>query len=447
MGAIVSCASSCVGTLCGGCINQLCSQSANQKTRGPYMFLVFIGVVISLLLRYYGNDLSLHFFYFSMDLCSSSRCLGNQGIYRISMALAIFFLLMMILVAINNRWHATLWLPKIFAIVALCIGFFFVSNNKVFTVWAEISRFVSILFLILQIIVLIDFTYTWNAKWVAKEWYKPILFVCAALYITSIVFWGFFFKWFADSPMSDQPCHVPKFFISFTIILCIAITILSISGLNEHSALLPSACTTAYATFLLYSSLTSDPSTCNSTRSQSSSTGVQIAQLIIGILIAGFSVVKSAWDLSNANLFGQKPIPISVEDEERQIEQGSPLNRDHVVNVADVKLDQQKSSSSTSSSSSSPTHSSKAVEDVAEEDAEDPQARRSNLFFHGSMFLACCYFCMLLSNWGNANASDSSSYDLGEDSMWVKIASQWVTLLLYGWTVVAPILFPDRDFS
>lgn len=32
-------------------------------------------------------------------------------------------------------------------------------------------------------------------------------------------------------------------------------------------------------------------------------------------------------------------------------------------------------------------------------------------------------------------------------SMWVKIGSQWATMGLYVWTLVAPCLFPDRDFG
>ena len=37
--------------------------------------------------------------------------------------------------------------------------------------------------------------------------------------------------------------------------------------------------------------------------------------------------------------------------------------------------------------------------------------------------------------------------NVGWTSVWVKIASQWVTVALYCWTLVAPLLFPDRDFA
>jgi hypothetical protein len=31
--------------------------------------------------------------------------------------------------------------------------------------------------------------------------------------------------------------------------------------------------------------------------------------------------------------------------------------------------------------------------------------------------------------------------------MWVKIVAQWLTMLLFAWTLAAPKLFPDRDFT
>ena len=34
----------------------------------------------------------------------------------------------------------------------------------------------------------------------------------------------------------------------------------------------------------------------------------------------------------------------------------------------------------------------------------------------------------------------------GTASMWMQVASQWVMFLTYEWTLVAPLLFPDRDW-
>ena len=102
--------------------------------------------------------------------------------------------------------------------------------------------------------------------------------------------------------------------------------------------------------------------------------------------------------------------------------------------------------------------------------------------FHLIMFFAALYLAMLVSNWGMLSeyvtshqracrtcraglfpldwcrsvarrdvfcrsASPSSSPEEGRISMWVKIASQWLVYILFYWIMLAPVCFPDRDFS
>ena len=46
-----------------------------------------------------------------------------------------------------------------------------------------------------------------------------------------------------------------------------------------------------------------------------------------------------------------------------------------------------------------------------------------------------------------SSVEDVTQLNKSEASMWVKISSSWVCLVLYTWTLVAPALFPDRDFN
>ena len=60
----------------------------------------------------------------------------------------------------------------------------------------------------------------------------------------------------------------------------------------------------------------------------------------------------------------------------------------------------------------------------------------------------CCWFAMVLTSWGSVIASGTvANPSAGHVSMWMVITSQWLILLLYLWTLVAPAIFPDRDFS
>ena len=64
------------------------------------------------------------------------------------------------------------------------------------------------------------------------------------------------------------------------------------------------------------------------------------------------------------------------------------------------------------------------------------------------LILLSCWFAMELTSWGSVKAEGSiANPEVGNVSMWMIMAWQWLGLILYLWTLVAPRLFPDRDFS
>lgn len=49
----------------------------------------------------------------------------------------------------------------------------------------------------------------------------------------------------------------------------------------------------------------------------------------------------------------------------------------------------------------------------------------------------------------NFRPESSNIHNLTNSSVavWIKITSSWMGLLLFIWTLIAPVLFPDRDFD
>lgn len=43
--------------------------------------------------------------------------------------------------------------------------------------------------------------------------------------------------------------------------------------------------------------------------------------------------------------------------------------------------------------------------------------------------------------------SDFSKLTSNWATVWVKISSSWVCIALYTWTLIAPVMFPDREFG
>lgn len=65
------------------------------------------------------------------------------------------------------------------------------------------------------------------------------------------------------------------------------------------------------------------------------------------------------------------------------------------------------------------------------------------------MVLSAMYMSMLCTNWGNVNIFDNTTdfFSHSEGSYWLKVSAEWITMSLYIFSQLAPILFPGRDFN
>jgi hypothetical protein len=88
-------------------------------------------------------------------------------------------------------------------------------------------------------------------------------------------------------------------------------------------------------------------------------------------------------------------------------------------------------------------------DDGDNENPEDvPDTFSNNWKLNLALVAISCWFSMILTGWGSIEAEgDAANPQVGKISVWVIIGSQWLVLALYLWTLVAPRLFPDRDFS
>ena len=87
------------------------------------------------------------------------------------------------------------------------------------------------MFILVQLILLVDFAHSWNSSWVdkmeesgSKIWAALLLFFTFFMYGISIAGIVCLYIYFTQ----DSPCHTNKFFISFNLILCVIASVLSI---------------------------------------------------------------------------------------------------------------------------------------------------------------------------------------------------------------------------
>jgi len=271
------------------------------------------------------------------------------------------------------------------------------------------------------------------------------MIVSLLLYIGSLVFLILLFLWFGGAS-----CGVNQFLISFTLVYTMAFTIISVTEWCEHGALLPSAVVTLYCYFLLFGGLSVDPSNCNTWKTDG------LFQLVVGLVVSAFSICYAAWNLANSDSVlgnaGQKKAATHKQlNDEEQGDDPTPKSNSKLV-----------STSTKATSREDLTPKSKPSDDEVDEremedDAETLQlASKSAAKFHLLMAAAAMYMAMLLTNWGSRQQVESDSHDgagsdtaynLSVEAMWVKIVTNWVTAILYIWSLLAPYILTNRDFG
>ena len=220
------------------CCHACCSCCPHRtQTRVPYLIITAIITVLALIMRYWGSGWVINLFWFDYTVCSADICAGQEAVYRLSAALCVFFALHAVglVVSASSKTHTAYWPFKILGLAALCV-IFFVIPNAPFDVYAIIARFVSGFFLLLQIMILIDFAHEWNQRWIAEDkpvW--PLFAVTIVLYGAAVVVAVFCFQWFTRGGTSA--CQLETFFIAFTVCLTGIITILCL--IVPHGSLLP----------------------------------------------------------------------------------------------------------------------------------------------------------------------------------------------------------------
>ncbi|KAL2580018.1 hypothetical protein AAZV13_15G095800 [Glycine max] len=104
-----------------------------------------------------------------------------------------------------------------------------------------IAKFGAGLFLLIQVIILLDFTHTWNDAWVEKDeqkWYIALLAVSVGCYIAAFTGSGILFFWFNPS---GYDCSLNIFFFVMTMILAFVFAIIALHPQSSsHTCLLPS---------------------------------------------------------------------------------------------------------------------------------------------------------------------------------------------------------------
>lgn len=437
MGSIIGMLGGIVGSCCGACAGYCactaCKSLANFKgSRIPYLIMMFLSLVLAAILRYHGGPFVLDLYVYHWNVCTSDACYGIGAVYRITFALFVFFAIFagmsLSTGCVKAKVDGGHWLLKSCLYIGLLVAAFLLPN-EVFTATSNIFKPIAGVFLVIQIVVLIEFVYSWNEGWLEKDWKKGILFVAVVAYLVALVALILLFVYFGGSG-----CTQNKTFIAITFIWTLVFTGLSV--FVEGGGILPSSMMTIYVYWLCYSAITSDNTTtdvnndhCNPMQPNNA------GKVLTGFIISAASCSYAGWSLSNHPdrvMGGKKSTTVPLVDEDHGEGEAPAATGDQELAVPDDDVKEGEEIEASASTK-------KAAE-----------AGKTSAKFHFIMMGAVAYACMLLSNWGGGlttTALPNVPPDPSETfSMWVKLISEWTTCTLYTWSLVAPMIFKNRAF-
>lgn len=437
----------CGSAACGLCCRACPSCKNSTSTRIAYSLFLLFGLITSCIVLIPGIrdqlDKIPHFCQNEPNLCD--KVVGYIAVYRICFAMAVFFVFFcLIMYGVKSSKDARsgiqngFWGIKVLIFIGAIVGAFFIPDGKFTEVWLYFGLIGAFLFILIQLVLLVDFAHSWNSAWVenmeetgSKVWAALLLFFTFLMYGTSVAgivcLYVYFTHGIKDAAASE--CHTNKFFISFNLILCIIASVLAIHPkVQEHqprSGLLQSAVISLYTVYLTWSALLYNPdSSCNPFVNTDPSVKSIDTQAIIGLVLMFLLVIYASIRTASSSQVGKLALASRAStggtSEATTLREGGE--------ASDVNL----------------------MEEGSRQQVYDDEQDRvaySYSFYHFMLFLASLYIMMTLTNWYKPQSSNLHNLTNSEAAIWIKICSSWMGLLLYIWTLIAPVLFPDRDFD
>ena len=419
-------------------------------------------------------------------------CLVSLFVVRAMAALAVWYGVLALL-TVNVReptdWrvriYAELWGPKVLALAGLVVVAF-VLPNDVFVGYSWLALVGAAAFVLVQIVVLIDFACEWAGAWVAKMeddadeyadgcgaagcdngYFVALLATSGAMFAgalaIAIVLYCLFTR--AHVPGGCSGGALNAFLVTVQLVLSVVCAVCAVlPAVKERtpdSGLLQASFVALYTAYLLLSALLSEPAAwkdgCNRWYTDTPAAGSSgaavpwhrgpgVAERVTAVLGAAITVVAVCYSTFRTSASTDKLV----------IDDGVGSNRLSVVATVDGDDDDDGDDDNNKSEGN----------DVAEQSGSSNSGSRSNgggmrrvpfnfALFHTAFMLGAMYVQQLLTNWETISAHDAQSstaapeitVDSGAGSMWAKIVSSWLVFALYLWSLFAPLIFPDRDFG
>jgi hypothetical protein len=392
--------------------------------------------------------------------CPNGECYGWLAVHRINFALGLFHIVLAgLLFGVTSSKHprAALqngyWGPKIIVWLALIVVSFLIPN-EFFIFWGNyVSLICAMLFLILGLVLLVDLAHGWAEYCLgqieetdSRLWRFVLIGSTLGMYMGSIAMTVLQYIFFAQGD-----CHMNQAVITINLLFWLAVSFISVNPkvqeFNPKAGLAQAAMVSVYCTYLTMSAVSMEPDDkhCNPlVRAQ----GTRATSVVIGAIVTMLTVAYTTTRAATQSLglrgdAGGIRLP---EDDEHDLVTQQPSARREMraealrraVEEGSLPADALLSDDDSDSDERTP------------HDDERSQTQYSYTMFHIIFFLATAWVSTLLTMQYDESTKGRDFATVGRTyaASWIKIVSAWVCYGLYIWSLVAPIVLPDRfDFS
>lgn len=464
--SVTYCACSSASSICNACLGSTSPQTTGRRRS---VLLLILAVVLSLTFQYslapailekgqekwsiIGSTIGKHVFNSWTSGCEFysreeqiGQCVANAGVFRPTFLAFIFFVIAAVTSSIRPDFNRHVWPAKFTIYLLLVFLSIFASNSPWFSgVFLHISRIGATVFIVIQQIIIIDLAYNWNEGWVGKAdacdrlewgsgafWLRATIGVCCAFYIMAFTGIGMMYHYF-------NGCGSNIAIITMTLLGIIAVSALQLVG--TEGSLLTSSVISSYAVYLAYSAVSKNPnSLCNPQLFEPSNT----YDMSMGLILAALSLAWTGWSYTANDRMSADGMNRA---RSLNTNNGSSFHRgqDPLLDVNDPLLEYNEENQPPSG----------LALGSLDDDDDILYSHSSEVWkLNAILALICCWVAMSLTTWGSISGivdeedtHSAANPTVGKLNMIMIAISQWVALLLYTWTLVAPQLFPDRDFS
>jgi hypothetical protein len=364
------------------------------------------------------------------------QCAGLAGVYRPMAVTTLFFAAFAVAAKVQPSFNKKVWPAKYGVFLAAVLVTVFMASAPLFTgLYLWLARAGATIFVLLQQVILIDVAYNWNEDWIDRAdqadrlvygsgsaWLQAVVGTCVAFYVASITGIVLLYRHF-------DGCAENTWIITLTLLGILAMTGIQLSG--TEGSLLTSSIVSLYVTYLAYSMVSKNPNAeCNPVMGNN-----DVAGMIIGLTLTAVSL---AW--TGFSWTAEDRLTTEAVQSAKSVTGVPPTagGAGQQVNLDVPFLDPE----------DAPTSGLVMDSDTLQATEQGAHLWKLNVV----MALISCWVAMLLTGWGTLETVDDETTKLanptvGRFNMAMIGVSQWCAILLYIWTLLAPIVFPDRDFS